>query len=587
MEDRLPRKLAAILYADVVGYSRLTGEDEDGTHRRLSDYLNLFSGEIKQHQGQVIHYAGDAILADFPTATDALTCAIITQKSLAVRNQELPKARRVEFRIGINLGEVIVDRDDIYGDGVNVAARLEGLAQPGGICISESARAAIGNKLPMDYEFLGKQQVKNIVAPVRAYEVRATDRKSDQLADNTNEPAILSSQLSVAVLPFANLSGDADQEYFADGLTEDIITALTVWRSFPVVSRHSTFTYKGRSLRAQQVAEELGARYVLEGSVRKDGNRVRVAAQLIDAETGHNLWAQNFDRDLENIFAVQDEITHRITATVVPEFELMEMKRSRKKHPGNLDVWDYYLRGLSYVHKSTKDGNARAHKMFNKALELESDYGPALSGVAYVLNRDLLLDNVDSFEKTATECLEAAQRAVDLDESAAINRTDLVRALLWCGQHDAAISEASMATELNPSNALAQGWLGAALVFAGREGEGIPCLENAIELAPRDPRNRFFMTHLAFAYLSVGELKHALGWARSAVRPQTDFVEAPVAFASILAHSDKEDEAKSILLQYGIRNISSMEERPFWRRYLYPTTKKLVFDGLRNLNLEI
>jgi adenylate cyclase len=585
MEDRLPRKLAAILYADVAGYSRLMGEDEEGTHRRLSEYLDLFSGEIDRQQGKIVHYAGDAILADFPTATDALTCAVSIQKDLATRNQGLPKERRMEFRIGINLGEVIVDRDDIYGDGVNIAARLESLAHPSGICVSESARTAIGKKLPLDYEYLGEQQVKNIAEPVRAYHV-TTGHKSDQAVPRSNELPKVSNRLAIAVLPFANMSGDSDQEYFADGLTEDIIASLSVWRSFPVISRNSTFTYKNRTVKVQQVAEELGARYVLEGSVRKGGSRVRVTAQLTDTETGHSLWAQKFDRDLEDIFAVQDEITHRITATVVPEFEQIETKRSARKHPNNLDAWDYYLRGLSFVHKSTKDGNVRAHEMFRKALELEPDYGPALSGVAYVLNRDLLLDNVESFEKAATDCLEAAKRAVDLDESAAISRTELVRALLWCRQHDAAIREAMLAIELNPSNALAQGWFGAALVFAGREEEGIPRLKNALELAPRDPRNRFFMTHLALAYLNTDQLELALDWARLAAQRKTDFIEAPVALASILAHSGKEEEARTILTQFGIRNISSIETRPFWCRYLYPTTTKLVFDGLRKAGIE-
>ena len=585
MEERLPRKLAAILYADVVGYSRLTGEDEEGTHRQLSTYLDIIAESVANHHGNVVHYAGDAVLADFSTVTDALTCAVGIQNNLALRNENHSKECRVEFRIGINLGEVIVDRDDIYGDGVNVAARLESLAQPGGICVSDSIRTAIGKKLPLDYEFLGAQQVKNIAEPIRAYHILNTGQKSQREISQFDEPPELSSRLAVAVLPFANMSGDPDQEYFADGLTEDIITSLSVWRSFPVISRNSTFTYKGRTVKVQQVAEELGARYVLEGSVRKAGNRVRVTAELIDAESGHNLWAKSFDRELEDIFAVQDEITHRITATVVPEFEQMEMKRSAKKHPSNLDAWDCYIRGLSFVHKSTKDGNRQAHEMFRKSLELEPDYGPALSGVAYVLNRDLLLDNVGSFKRAATECLEAAKRAVELDESASINRTGLVRALLWCGQQDSAILEAIYAIELNPSNALAQGWLGAALAFAGREKEGVPRLENAVDLAPRDPRNKFFMTHLALAYLTTGQFEPALDHARSAVQGETDFIEAPATLASILAHSGRGEEAQLILSQVGIRNISSIEGRPFWRRYLYSTTKGLVLDGLRKVDL--
>lgn len=580
MEKRLPRKLAAILYADVAGYSRLTGEDEEGTHRRLSQYLDHISSDIEHHQGRVVHYAGDAVLADFSTATDALACAESIQKELKTRNQGLPKQANLEFRIGINLGEVIVDRDDIFGDGVNVAARLESLADPGGVCVSESVRTAIGKKLSVGYKYLGEQQVKNIAEPVRAYHVLTGN---DQLDDGVPHSEVV--LRSVAVLPFVNMSGDQEQEYFADGLTEDIITSLSVWRSFPVLSRNSTFTYKNCSVTAKQIAEELGARYVLEGSVRKSGKRVRITAELIDGETGLNLWAQKFDRDLEDIFAVQDEITHRISATVVPEFEQSETKRSARKSPNNLDAWDYYLRGLSFVHQSTKDGNARAHEMFNKSLELESNYGPALSGIAYVLNRDLLLDNVESFEKTVNKCLEASKRAVDLDESAAISRTELVRALLWCGQHDAAIQEAARAIDLNPANALAQGWLGAALCFAGREEEGISHLENAIELTPRDPRSKFFMVHLAVAYLTMGRLERALEAARSAVQGQTDFIEAPIVLASILEHLEKRGEAETVLTQFGIRNIGSVENRPFWRRYLYARPKNIIVDGLRKAGL--
>jgi adenylate cyclase len=584
MQDSLPRKLAAILYADAVDYSRLMGENEDGAHRLLSEYLDLISTKIERYNGKVVHFAGDAILAEFSTVTDALTCAMSIQNELATRNQHLHEGRKMEFRMGINLGEVIVDRDDIYGDGVNIAARLEGLAQPGGICISESARAAVGKKLSVNYESLGVQEVKNIAEPVRAYLARAED-KPDRSVDATDSSSKTSDQLSVAVFPFTNLGNDPDQEYFADGLTEDLITALSAWRSFQVISRSSVFTYKNRNINTQQIVDELGAHYVLEGSVRKAGNRIRVNAQLTDAKTGHNLWAENFDRNLVDVFDVQDEITRRIAATVVPEFEHTETERAKKKHPENLDAWDFYLRGLSHLHKSTKEGNSRAHELFNKALELDPNYGLALSGISYVLNRDLLLDNVDSYEKTATQCLEAARRAIDLDESLAFSSTDLVRALLWCGQHEAAIEEARRLTKLNSSNALAQGWLGAALVFAAQE-EGIQYLENAIELAPRDPRNRFFKTHLAFAYLTLNDLDKALSWAKLAGQSKSDFIEAPVALASVLAHVGNKDQAKSILAQHDIQEFASIGGRPFWRRYLYSTTYDLVLEGLQKLDVE-
>ncbi len=579
------RKLAVLLHADVVGSTSLVQKNETLAHERIQDAFRRFSKTNRNYGGITHEIRGDALVAEFARTSDAISASLTFQATNDTLNEQLPDDIQPVLRIGIAMGEVIIADNTVTGEGIVLAQRLEQLAENGGVCIQGAVYETVPKRLPFDYVNLGEQLVKGFNESVRVYAVSLQPGAVLPEPEKVSQPEAatpeLSNRPSLAVLPFTNMSGDPEQEYFSDGITEDIITSLSVWRSFPVISRNSTFTYKNRTVKVQQVAEELGARYVLEGSVRKSGNRVRVAAQLTDAETGHSLWAQNFDRDLEDIFAVQDEITHRITATVVPEFEQVETKRSATKNPKYLDAWDFYLRGLSFVHKSTKDGNAKAHDMFRKALELEPDYGPALTGVAYVLNRDLLLDNVKSFEETAFDCLEAAKRAVDLDESAAISRTELVRALLWCRQHDAAIREAIQGIELNPSNALAQGWLGAALVFAGREEEGIPRLENAIELAPRDPRNRFFMTHLALAYLNSGQLELALKWARLAAQRETDFIEAPAALASILAHSGKEEDARNILTEFGIQNISSIEARPFWRRYLFPETAKLVFDGLR------
>jgi adenylate cyclase len=391
---------------------------------------------------------------------------------------------------------------------------------------------------------------------------------------------------AIAVLPFENMSGDPEQEYFADGLTEDIITALSLWRSFPVIARNSTFSFKGKAVRVQQVAEALGARYVLEGGVRKAGGKVRVTAQLIDARTGHHVWARKFDRSLEDIFAVQDEITQHIAMTVVPELEKIETKRSVAKQPRNLDAWDCYLRGLSFLHESTRDGNVRAREMFDRALVLDPAYGPAYSGVSYILNRDLLLNYVDSYEDTAARCLEAAERAVSLDEASSITRLALVRALLWCGQHDAAIEEANRALELNQYDALAHAWLGAALLFAGQAAEGVPKLAAALELAPHDSRKNVYMgTHLAAAYLTTGRPDQALELARAAARPRSNFIEAPLILASILAHLGNEKEARAVLDRIATAGLSAVERLSSWKRYRYPETMELVLDGLRKAGM--
>ncbi|MEE9570624.1 MAG: adenylate/guanylate cyclase domain-containing protein, partial [Gammaproteobacteria bacterium] len=298
MKDRLPRKLAGILYADVAGYSRLTGEDEEGTHHRLSEYLDLISDAIGEHQGRVVHYAGDAVLADFDTVTEALSCSACIQRALVSRNRDLPDERKVEFRIGVNLGEVIVDRDDIYGDGVNVAARLESLAEPSGICISESVRTAVGKKLDLGYEFMGEQKVKNIEEPVRAYRVLMEKEEESKIISTEKSALDFPDKPSIAVLPFDNMSGDSEQEYFADGISEDLITALSKIHWFFVIARNSSFTYKGQAVEVTRVASELGVRYVIEGSVRKAGSRVRISAQLIDATTGRHVWAERYDRSL-------------------------------------------------------------------------------------------------------------------------------------------------------------------------------------------------------------------------------------------------------------------------------------------------
>ena len=332
-DDPLPRRLAAILYADVAGYSKLTGRDEDATHRRLSDCLDLISATVNKHSGKVVHYAGDAVLACFNAASDALSCAVEAQQALQRCNQDRPDDQCVMFRMGVNLGDVIEDRGDIYGNGVNVAARLESLAEPGGICVSESIRGAVGTKLSLRYESLGPQEVKNIQEPVVAHKVIVDNSTSSASPDSTH--TMLSpnaSRPSIAVLPFTNMSGDTEQEYFVDGLTEDIITALSRFHSFSVIARNSTFTYKGQAVKIQQVGKELGARYVVEGSVRRAGNRVRITVQLIDANNGNHLWAKNYDRDLDDIFAVQDEVTQSIVTALPERIEAADLEQGRRKN---------------------------------------------------------------------------------------------------------------------------------------------------------------------------------------------------------------------------------------------------------------
>jgi adenylate cyclase len=541
-QEDFERKLAAIFYADVASYSRLTGEDEDGTHRRLSEYLDLIADTIEQNGGRVVHYAGDAVLADFATVSSALECAASIQQELKVRNEDLADERKVQFRIGINLGEVIVDRNDIYGDGVNVAARLESLADPGGICISESARTAVGQKLPFAYEFLGGRAVKNIAEPVRAYRVLLDDSGSKG-ASHTR----LSIKPSIAVLPFENMSGDSEQEYFVDGVTEDIITALSRVRWFFVTARNSTFAYKGRSLDVRQVAKELGVRYVLEGSIRKAGSRVRVTAQLIDGKVGKNVWAKRYDRELEDVFALQDELAATIVGALEPELGKAERERAKAKRPENLDAWDLYQRGLWHLYRYTKEDLGEARWLFRHAAERDQGLGAAFSGLAEAYYFNLVYGHSTSPAQEREAALAAARKAVELDDEDAAAHCTLGRIHYVRREHDLAIPELEIALDLNPSLAWGHYGIGAALVFSGRAKEAIPHLENAIKLSPRDPNMGSFLVRMAEAHLFMGNYDRAVEWVKKALHQPNFQWSRYAALLSALGHLGRLDEASRVL----------------------------------------
>src|SRR6266536_4690774 len=354
--ERVERRLRAILAADVAGYSRLTGIDEEGTHVRLKEHLRaLVDPCIAEHRGRVVKTTGDGMLAECGSVVDAVRCALHVQRGMAERNKDLPPERRIEFRIGINLGDIILDAGDIFGDGVNVAARLEGLAEPGGICVSGRVQEDIEGKLEVAFENAGEQQLKNIGRPVRVYRVLLSGPAP------SSRPALpLPDRPSIAVLPFQNMSGDPEQEYFADGIVEEIITALSRFRQLFVIARNSSFTYKGRVVDVKQVGRELGVRYVLEGSLRKAGTRVRITGQLIDASTGAHLWADRFEGTLEDIFDLQDQVTGKVIAAIAPKLEQVEIERAKRKPTENLDAYDYYLRGVAVGFQLTREANDEA-----------------------------------------------------------------------------------------------------------------------------------------------------------------------------------------------------------------------------------
>jgi adenylate cyclase len=375
-EGRVERRLAAILAVDVAGYSRLMGEDEEGTHERLKAHLReLVDPKIRVHHGRIVKNTGDGFLTEFPSVVDAVRCAVEMQREMAARNAAVPAERRIEFRMGINVGDIIIEDDDIFGDGVNIAARLETLAEPGGICISAAAHEQVRDRLDLAFDDLGEQQVKNIARPVRTYRVALGI--SSRVALPAAAPLPLPDKPSLAVLPFANMSGDPEQEYFADGMVEEITTAIARLPWLFVIARNSAFTYKGKPVAVKQVAQELGVRYVLEGSVRKAGNRVRITGQLIDTTTGAHIWADRFDGALDDIFELQDQVASNVAGAIEPKLRQSEIERASRKPTANLTAYDFYLRALAQSYRYTEAGLADAVVLARQALAIDPSYTPA------------------------------------------------------------------------------------------------------------------------------------------------------------------------------------------------------------------
>jgi len=443
----------------------------------------------------VLDTPGDNLLAEFASVVDAVTCAVEVQRELGERNSELPDQRKMEFRIGINLGDVVVEGERIYGDGVNIAARVEGLADGGGICISGTVYEHVKNKLVLGYESLGEHTVKNIAEPVRVYRINL-EKPGAKLLDLPDKP-------SIAVLPFNNLSGDPEQEYFADGITEDIITALSHIRQFFVIARNSTFTYKGKAVDVQAVAKDLGVRYVLEGSVRKAVNRVRISAQLIDGSTGNHLWAERYDRELADIFDVQDEITQTVAGAIEPELVKAEQQRAKKKPSERLDAWDCYHRGMWHISRRSKEDIAEARRLFERAAELDPTFGPAFQGIAAVAFYEFLSG---ISERNVEVGLRAARKAVELDDHDANAHTQLGHVYQMAGDAEAAIAEQEIAIQLNPSLAVAYYYLSRTKAYSGQAGEAIQHARSAIRLSPHDTNIGAFYGSLSLLWNGGGKL---------------------------------------------------------------------------------
>jgi adenylate cyclase len=536
----LNRKLAAILSADVKGYSRLMGEDEKGTVRTLNTYKEVMTGLIQHHHGRVVDAPGDNVLAEFSSVVDAVECGVEIQKELKTRNTDLPENRRMEFRIGINLGDVIEEGEQIYGDGVNIAARLQSLSDGGGLCISGTAFDQVENKLPLGYEYLGEQTVKNISKPVRVYRVLM----EPEAAPSKGKMAFpLPDKPSIAVLPFVNMSDDQKQEYFSDGITEEIITALSKVPNLFVIARNSVFTYKGKPVKVKQVSEELGVRYMLEGSVRKIGDRVRITAQLIDALSSHHLWAERYDRDLKDIFALQDEITMKVITALQVELTAGEMAGVIAKGTKNIDAFIKYMRAFELYNRVTKEGNAQARKILEEAVALDPEYPRLYMGLAETHFMDVWFGTTESPDQSLARAFELAQKAISLDDSNAAAYSVLGQIYGMKRQYDKAIAECERAVSLDPNSADNFLRLGMVLNWAGRAEEAIPYIQNAIRLNPLPPANYF--VHLAVPYRDLGQYEKAIEASKKALQrdPNNQFAYIHMTVSYIRLGLKKEAQA--------------------------------------------
>ncbi|HEY5225503.1 MAG TPA: adenylate/guanylate cyclase domain-containing protein [Methylovirgula sp.] len=520
--ERVQRRLAAVLAADVVGYSRLMGASEEGTLARLKAIRKtIVDPAIAEHRGRIVKTTGDGVLVEFASAVDAVRCAVEVQHRMAEQNRDVPQPSRIDFRIGIHVGDIIIDDNDIFGDGVNIAARLEGIAEPGAVCISDDAQRQIRGKVDLAFDDMGQQALKNIAEPMRTWRLRvgATPLDVGQVApgrqkpgENPGEtrpvaetPAVLAlpDKPSIAVLPFQNMSGDAEQEYFADGMAEDIITALSRFKSLFVIARNSSFTYKGKSVDIRQVGRELGVRYVLEGSVRKAGNRVRITGQLIDAATDRHLWADKFDGALEDVFGLQDQVTASVVGVIAPTLEQAEIERTRQKPTDRLDSYDLFLRGMASLNKMKALSEAR--EFFKKAFEQDPDYGAAYAMAAATLMMQQAARGVPLTAEMRAEAIRLADAGSTLAGDDAFVLAISGHVLTYLGhEYDRGASMVERAVSLNPNLAVAwysRGWV---TLMCGEAERSIESFDRMIRLSPLDRLRTSAWNGSSFALYQLG-----------------------------------------------------------------------------------
>ncbi len=626
-DNQVERKLTTILHADVVGYSRLMGQDEEGTHRILSESLRTITALIERHGGKVWNLAGDAVLADFGSVVRALACAVDIQRELKSRNESRPEGQKFELRIGLNIGDVIVDQHDIYGDGVNVAARLQSISEPGGVCIARAVFDQVKGKSDLGFEYLGEQQVKNIAEPVAVYRVlldpgsargvvgdkRAAGRRSRAIVRGVAGTVIIaltatafwlyhqrpsppgvesadtgaaapdtSARPSIIVLPFKNLGGQAGEEYFADGITEDIITDISKFRDLFIIASNTSFTYKGKSVNIQDVSRQLGVRYVLEGSVQRGGDKVRINVQLIDGSSGHHLWAERLVRRADDLFALQDEIVKTIVANLAVKVDVVERERVMRKGPRNLEAYDYVLRGREYHSRVTRAANAEAQQMFRKAIEIDPRYSSAYVDLGLTYFNAVIHGWTHSPSEALDRAHDLAQQALSLEKSNYAAHRLLGMVYIKWTQYDLAIRELERALELNPNDADSYDVIGAARLYTGQPQSAIEALQTALRFNPNARPS--VNIHLALAYYLTARYDDVIATLKPSLERSPNLAVHHVLLAAAYAQAgrttDAEHEANMVR-----RLDPFFEVDSFGTAFREAADRRKLAEGLRKAGL--
>jgi adenylate cyclase len=576
----MERRLAAIFAADVAGYSRLIGSDEEGTLERLRAHRrDLIEPKIAEHQGRIVKHTGDGVLAEFASPVKAVRCAIEVQHGMTGRNADVPDGQRIEFRIGINLGDVIVEEGDIYGDGVNVAARLESIAEPGAVYISRTVRDFVHDQPTLLLEDLGERSLKNIANPVQVFRIGAPVQRAVAA-----EPPPVPDKPSIAVLPFTNMSGDAEQEYFSDGMTEDLITDLSKVSGLFVIARNSSFVYKGRSARVQDIGRDLGVRFVLEGSIRKAGNRVRITAQLIDANSGGHLWADRFDRELTDIFATQDEVVEKIVRALAVQLTQGEEQRLGQRGTTRIEAYETYLRAREFLSRSTREGMAQAKVLHRRAIEIDPNFAAPHAGLSLATISEYISDWAPDPAAALDEAERWARRALELGEQEPLSHMALANVMLWRRDLERALAEARRMIELDPNFAQGHAAMGLGLMYAGKAAEALESFGLAMRLDPHYPS--IVLHFLAQTEFNLGQYELAVQHLRQRIArtPGTD--SSRMMLAACYGHLGRLDDARVAWAELlKVNPDFSLAQRERVLPYKNPADFQRIAEGLAKAGL--